>query len=186
MEDIKITELFWQRDESSISEARLKYGGYCHTLALNILNDPSDAEEAVNDALFHAWQAIPPARPERFGAFLAKITRNLALNRVESRTAEKRGGGELALALDELEYCIPQSHSTEETADARELSALINKFLSEQRKEQRIIFLKRYWYLKPISEIAEETGFSESKIKVMLMRTRNKLKDYLEREDYKI
>ncbi len=186
MEDCKITELFNLRDESALREAELKYGGYCRTLALNILGDKGDAEETVSDALFHAWQAIPPAKPRLLGAFLAKITRNLALNRIERDCAVKRGSGELPLVLDELDYCIPSSHSTEEAVDLRQLTELINRFLAEQKAEYRTIFLKRYWYMYPISEIAAKTGFSESKIKAALMRTRNALKEFLDREDFNI
>lgn len=186
MEDCRITELFNLRDESAIREAELKYGGYCHALAFNILGDPGDAEETVSDALFHAWQAIPPAKPRLFGAFLAKITRNLALNRIERGCALKRGNGELSLVLDELDYCIPSSHSTEEAVDLRQLTELINRFLAEQKAENRAIFLKRYWYMYPISEIAATTGFSESKIKAVLMRTRNALKEFLDREDFNV
>lgn len=186
MEDSRITELFNQRDESAVTETKDKYGGYCHALALNILGNPNDAEETVSDALFRLWQAIPPEKPKSLGAYFAKITRNLALNKIESGTAQKRGSGEVPLVLDELDYCVPARENTEESVDARHLSEALNRFLSSQKSDARIIFLKRYWYMRPISEIAAETGFSESKIKASLMRTRNALKEYLYREDFTV
>ena len=185
MEDSRITELFTLRDESAVTETESKYGGYCHKLAFNILGDPNDAEETVSDALFQLWQAIPPEKPKSLGAYFAKITRNIALNRIERSNAKKRGSGELPLVLDELDYCVPSSHSTEAAVDARMLSAVINRFLSSQKETARAIFLKRYWYMRPISEIAAETGFSESKV-ITLMRTRNALREYLGREDFNV
>ena len=127
-----------------------------------------------------------PEKPKSLGAYFAKITRNIALNRIERSSAKKRGSGELPLVLDELDYCVPSSHSTEAAVDARILSAVINRFLSSQKETARAIFLKRYWYMYPISEIAAETGFSESKVKVTLMRTRNALREYLGREDFNV
>ena len=186
MEDSRITELFTLRDESAVTEAESKYGGYCRTLALNILGNDADAEETVSDALFRLWQAIPPEKPKSLGAYFAKITRNIALNRIERSGAKKRGSGELPLVLDELDYCVPSSQSTETAVDARQLTELINRFLSSQKATARIIFLKRYWYMRPISEIAAETGFSESKVKVTLMRTRGALREYLSREDFNV
>ena len=140
MEDSRITELFTLRDESAVTEAESKYGGYCHALAFNILGDPNDAEETVSDALFQLWQAIPPEKPKSLGAYFAKITRNIALNRIERSSAKKRGSGELPLVLDELDYCVPSSHSTEAAVDARMLSAVINRFLSSQKETARNIF----------------------------------------------
>ena len=186
MEDIRITELFGERNEEAIKAANDKYGSRCHRLALSILGDKSDAEETVSDMLLKAWQSIPPAKPKSLGAYLTKITRNLALNKAEHRSADKRGGGELTLVLDELDYCVPARENTEESVDARHLSEALNRFLSSQKSDARIIFLKRYWYMRPISEIAAETGFSESKIKASLMRTRNALKEYLYREDFTV
>ena len=179
MDDGRITELFNLRDETAISEANTKYGAYCHTVAFNILGDKNDAEETVSDALFKAWQAIPPAKPKSLGAFLAKITRNSALNKLERDTAKKRGNGE-------IDYCVPSDHCTEASSDARRLGELINKFLGLQSREYRIVFLKRYWYMMPISEIAKDLGFTESKVKTALMRTRNALKEFLEREDFSV
>lgn len=186
MDDGRITELFNLRDETAISEANAKYGAYCHTVAFNILGDKNDAEETVSDALFKAWQAIPPAKPKSLGAFLAKITRNSALNKLERDTAKKRGNGEIPLAISELDYCVPSDHCTEASSDARRLGELINKFLGLQSREYRIVFLKRYWYMMPISEIANDLGFTESKVKTALMRTRNALKEFLEREDFSV
>lgn len=186
MEDSRITELFNERNENALTETERKYGGYCHRLALSILGDKSDAEETVSDMLLKAWQSIPPAKPKSLRAFLCKITRNLALNKAEHRNADKRGGGELPLVLDELDYCVPSKKLTEDSVDARCLTELIERFLSMQGADSRIIFLKRYWYMFSVSEIAKESGFSESKVKVSLMRTRNALKEFLDREDFKV
>ena len=182
MEDREIVDLYWQRSERAIEESSLKYGSYCMTIATHILGSRPDAEECVNDTWFQAWRAIPPHRPERLSVFLGRITRNLSINLSEKNSAAKRGGQTLPAALDELSECVPSPQNVEEEAEGRQLTESINHFLSELPKEKRIIFVKRYWYLLPVREIAQSLGIGESKVKMTLLRTRNELKQYLERE----
>ncbi len=184
MEDKKITELFLERNEDALSESGRKYGAYCRKIAFNILGSRKDAEEILSDALLKAWNAIPPARPERLGAYLARITRNLSLNRFESLSAARRGKSETARISDELESCLPSFVTVESESDGRTLAALINRFLEALPKETRIVFIKRYWYMQPVKELARDCRISESKAKILLMRTRNALKEYLAKEEF--
>ena len=181
MEDSRIVDLYWQRSQEAISQTAQKYGRYCFSIAYSILENGSDAEETVNDTWLGAWNAMPPHRPQILSAFLGKITRRTALKRWEANCAARRGGGETALVLDELAGCIP-GKSLEETLSERELSRILAKFLRDLPRTERQIFVCRYWYLDPIREITKQFGFSESKVKSMLLRTRNKLKKELEKE----
>ncbi len=182
MEDGEIINLYWKRSERAIAETAKKYAHYCRMIAFNILHDDSDAEECVNDMYLRAWQSIPPKRPEYLPAFLGKITRNLALNRFQKYTAKKRGGGETKHVLFELEECIPTPECIEDFAEEASLSDAIGCFLKRLPKEKRIVFVQRYWYLMPVTEIAHINGISESKAKLMLFRMRKKLRLQLERE----
>ena len=182
MDDKQIIDLYWDRSELAIAETDRKYRRYCYRIAFHILADSQDSEECVSDTYLRVWSVIPPKRPVKFPAFLAKITRNLALNRYEKRTADKRGGGEVSVALDELAECIPDPNSVERMVDNRFLSDKLNLFLEELPAQTRKIFLRRYWELCSIHEIAEIYGISESKVKVSLFRTRGKLRAFLERE----
>ena len=183
MEDKKIVDLFWQRDESAIAAAAAKYGPYCKTIANNILHDVFDAEECVNDTYIRAWNSMPDQRPERLGHYLGKMTRWIALNRLDERRCKKRGGNlPEALPYEELADCVSSDASTEDTVELRELCAAINRFLSTLPPVERQLFLARYWLAAPIVEIAEKFGFTQSKVKSQLMRTRNKLRKYLEVE----
>lgn len=182
MEDSRIIELYMQRSEQAISETAAKYGGYCFSIANNILSDKGDAEETVNDAYLGAWKAIPPHTPRRLGAFLGRITRRIAINRYEARCASKRGGGETALALEELGECVPGGQEPEREMEAAELTQIIGRFVRSLPEMERRVFLRRYWYLDSVAEIAGRTGFSQSKIKSMLFRTRNKLRILLQKE----
>ena len=182
MDDRQIIELYWARSERAIAETDLKYGKMCCRIARNILKNSEDTEECVNDTYLKVWSVIPPKRPVNLPAFLGKITRNLALNKYERRTAEKRGGGEVSVALDELAECIPDPNSVERLVDNRFLSDKLNLFLEQLPAQTRKIFLRRYWELCSIHEIAEIYGISESKVKVSLFRTRGKLRAFLERE----
>lgn len=181
MEDGQILDLYWARSESAIAETAAKYGGYCYTIAIHILTNNEDAEESVNDTYLAAWNAIPPRRPNLFAAFLGKITRHLSIDRWRSRTAYKRGGGEMVLALEELDGCVG-GETAEDAFDRRELGRSVNRFLDTLDEPERSVFLCRYWYLDSVAETAERFGFSESKVKSMLMRTRGKLKTHLEKE----
>lgn len=182
MEDKQIIELYWARSECAIAETDKKYGKLCRRIAFNILNNLQDSEECANDTYLRAWHAIPPKRPARLSAFLGKITRNLAINRYEKANAEKRGGGEVTVALEELAECIPDPNSVEREADNRILADKLNIFLEGLSAEARKIFLRRYWEVCSIQEIAEIYGISESKVKVSLFRTRGKLRSFLEQE----
>lgn len=164
MDDRKIIDLYWKRSESAISETAKKYGRYCLQIAFHILHNHEECEECVNDTYWRAWNAIPPNRPNRLAVFLGKITRNLSLDRYAHNTAEKRGKGEVPLALNELAECIPSSFDTEQAVDAHILTELLNHFLSGIKQETRIIFIKRYWYLFPVKEIASELNIGESKV----------------------
>ena len=182
MEDQQIIELYFARSEQAIQETDNKYGGYCYSIAYNILANREDSEESVSDTYMAAWKAIPPRRPALLAAFLGKITRHLSLDRWRSRSAYKRGGGEVPLALEELENCIADSDTPEAALARKELGLVINRFLDSLPETERSIFLCRYWYLDPVDRIAESFGFSHSKVTSMLHRTRQKLKTLLNKE----
>lgn len=186
MEDREIIDLYWKRSESAIHESDKKYGKYCYYIAHNILKNNEDSEECVNDTYTKAWNSIPPNKPQKLSVFLGKITRNLALDILEKNSAKKRGGNISSLVLDELQECIPSPDSTENEVDASELTENLNSFLKTLSSENRKIFLQRYWYLMPIKEIAKENAFTESKVKMSLMRTRENLKIFLEKEGVQI
>lgn len=182
MKDEQIIELYWHRSESAITRTQEKYGGYCYAIAYNILGDNGDAEESVNDTYFAAWNAIPPNRPRKLAAYLGKITRYISLDRFKNRMAKKRGGGEVPLVLEELSECIPGGNSVESECLKKEFENSINKFLEHLPKAERSVFLLRYWYMVPVSDIAERFGYSESKVTSMLHRTRGKLGKMLRQE----
>ena len=184
MEDTKIIDLYWARDEKAIRETQRKYGRYCHTIAYNILHNDEDAEESVNDTYLGAWNSMPPHKPERLSAFLGKITRRLSLKKYRDKTAEKRGGGEVPLALDELLECIPDGMDFDEKLRAEELALLLDSFLRELPARERNVFLCRYWYFAPIKDICRRFGLGESGAKMMLSRTREKLLARLEKEEF--
>ena len=174
MQDSEIIELFFKRDEQAISAVTEKYAAYCTRVAMNILCDFSDSEECVNDTYLAAWNSIPPTRPSSLSAYLARLTRNLALNRYKARGAERRGGGEFALSLDELDDCIADDSRADE-----ELGRLISEFLYGEKKEVRQIFVRRYFYSDSIADIAHRFTLTESKVKSVLHRTRKALHKYL-------
>lgn len=182
MDDEKIIGLYLDRSELAISETAKKYGRYCHYIAFNILHSDEDAEECVNDTYFRTWNAIPPKQPNRLQTFLGKITRNLSLNKWEKISAEKRGSGQVELVLDELMQCIPSDRSAENVVEDMLIKEIIDKFLDDLSSDERKIFVRRYWYISSVKEIAKEYGFSESKVTVSLFRTRKKLKKILEKE----
>lgn len=185
MDDAQIIELYFQRKEQAISATAVKFGSYCMTIAANILRDRRDAEEAVSDAWMDVWNTIPPTRPRSLRAYIATLTRRRALDRYDAISAEKRGGGQVALALDELMECAsPQDVQTQ--AEASELAERIGVFLRALPATERRVFVCRYWYFDPIESIAEQFGFTKSKVKSMLHRTRGKLRRYLEKEGIKV
>ena len=170
MRDHEIIELYWARNESAITATAEKYGNYCHTIAYNILRNKEDAEECANDTYLGAWNSIPPQRPSRLSIYLGKITRNLALNRYKRYTAEKRGHGQVVLALSELEACVPSKTTVEQTVEENELAAAIDRFLYAKPKLNRNIFVRRYYHLYAIRDIADAYGMSESKVTSLLFR----------------
>ncbi len=180
MNDTEIVDLYWQRSDRAIKETDRKYGPYCRTIAYNILHNPEDTEECVDDTWMGAWGSRPDKRPARLSAFLGRITRNLALNRITWQNSQRRGGGELPLALEELGDCVPSAFNLEEELEARELEEKLRRFISGLPKAQRRVFLGRYYYLLSVEELAERLGFSQSKVKSMLFRARKNLLDYLE------
>ncbi len=182
MEDKKIIALYWERSEKAIKETADKYGKYCYTIAFNILYNKEDADESVNDTYMGAWNSMPPHRPNILSAFLGKITRHISLNKWRHKNAEKRGGGQVTLALDELMECIPVEEKIEEKIEAMELARMIDVFLAGLKAEERRIFICRYWYMDSITELSKQFGYSESKVKSMLFRIRNKLLVHLEKE----
>lgn len=182
MEDSRIVDLYWARDEEAIRATASKYGSYCRSIAYNILHSREDAEESVNDTYLGAWNAMPPHRPDVLRTFLGRITRCAALKRWRDDHRDKRGGDEVALVLEELSECIPSHLSVEDSVIAEELSERINRFIGTLTPTERQVFLCRYWYLDSIEEISADFRFSNSKVKSMLHRTRAKLLTYLEKE----
>lgn len=182
MQDDELIALYFSRSETAIAETKQQYGTYCYSIAYHILPHSEDAEECENDTYWKAWNAIPPTRPRHLKSFLGKITRNIALHVWEHQHAETRGGTTMALVLEELSECIPSEEDVEQAVENFELRTHLNRFLADLPKETRMIFVRRYWYFYTISEIAAEYGFGESKVKMVLSRTRKKLKVYLEKE----
>lgn len=179
MEDSKIIDLFWQRDQSAIDETDKKYGGYCHSIAVSILGNREDAEECVDDTYMAMWNSIPPHRPEFLSAYLYRIVRNFGFDRIKERNALKRGGRDFDLVLDELEDCLASNFSVERAFEAKELAKEINSFLFSLSKDDRIIFSYRYWLTLPTAEIAKRLCFKEGKVRMSLSRSRKKLHKYL-------
>lgn len=184
MDDKSIVDLYFSRCEEAISQTEKKYGHYCYAIAYNILKSKEDAEESVSDTYMAAWRAIPPRRPAVLSTFLGKITRHLAIDRWRERGADKRGGGEITLALEELEDCASNAPTPEDAYQQKELRAAYIRFLDRLEVMERRVFLRRYWYLDSIEDIASGCGFSKSKVKSMLHRTRNKLRQQLEKEGF--
>lgn len=186
MNEQLIIQLYWNRSEKAITETAKHYGNYCFKIAYNILNNNEDSEECVNDTYLKTWNTIPPKRPSSFAAFIGKITRNLALDRFDRATAQKRGGGQVSLALEELRECIPDVKTTEDKIEDSILAEVLNKFLIDLPPELRKMFMQRYWELMPIKDIAKNNGFTDSKVKMSLKRTREELKCFLEKEGVEI
>lgn len=182
MDDMHILQLYNNRDEQAIAQTAEKYGRYLEGISDNILHNASDVEECVNDTYLRAWYTIPPKKPDRFQAFLGRITRNLSFDRYRKNHAKKRAGDETAVMLCELEECLPAVGNTYTEWETGRIAALINKFLYAQSSVRRNIFIRRYWYCDAITQIAARYAYSESKVKSVLMRTRAALKAYLEKE----
>ena len=182
MTDEQIIGLYFARSEEAIAVTGQHYGGYCKEIAMRILQDVWDSEECVNDTYLKAWNQMPPTYPRSLKCFLGRITRNLALNRLDKREAQKRGGGQAVLSLEELGEVIADGNTVEKQVDEKDLLRLLNCFVGALPKEKRIIFVARYWHLYSIEEIAQRRGLSESKVKSTLFRVRNELKARLRKE----
>lgn len=179
MEDAKIVELYWDRDQSAITQTANKYGKYCLSIAGNILGNHEDAEECVNDTYMQAWNSMPEHRPAVLSTYLGKITRNLSFNRYKYERAKKRGGSEIPEVLDELSGCVAGTANIEMEIEYKELLMAINAFLETLPLKKRSIFVCRYWYAESISDIAKQYGMRENTVSMTLNRLRGKLQKYL-------
>lgn len=184
MDDEQIVALYWERSEQAIPETDRKYGNFCRSIADNILQCREDTQECVNDTYLSAWNAMPPHRPSILSAFLGKLARRIALDRLRSRTRLKRGGDTVTLALEELQECLAGGAEPERELEHRELVCALNRFLDRLPADQRRIFLCRYWQLDDIRTIARRYHMTESKVTSMLHRTRKKLRSGLEEEGF--
>ena len=185
MTDERIIELYFERSEEAIAETERAYGRYFLYVARGILQNEEDCREIVNDTYAKVWTLIPPERPKNLKAFIGNVTRQLSINRLESYKAQKRGCGQYATALHELEECIPDGGS-DDICDAVALRDSLNRFVSSLTDDQRRVFIKRYWHMHSVNDIARELRMSESKVKTSLMRTRNKLKQHLTKEGFNV
>lgn len=181
MEDADIIDLYFARNEDAIRQTDITYGRQLNTLAQQMLHSREDAEESVSDTYLAAWKSIPPHRPSFFFAFLAAICRNLSLNKLDWRLAAKRRAEVVALT-EEMETCIPDS-GYERNMTGKEIGCALDAFLESLPKDSRLIFLRRYWYADSIAEIARRYGMTESKVKMQLVRTKEKLRIFLEKEE---
>lgn len=183
MEDQQIVTLYWQRNETAIDQTQKKYDSYLQKIAWNILNDREDAGESVNDTYLAAWDSIPPNRPKVLSTYLGKLTRRISIDRLRKRTAQKRGSGEYTLCLDELSSCAAPG-SPEEQLELQALADSIALFLKDQSREIRQVFIGRYYYMDPVKDIARYCGITEAKVKVLLHRTRQALREHLQKEGF--
>ena len=182
MDDQKIVDLYWARNEDAIRHTADRYGQYCYAIAYNILSVREDSEECVNDTYLDAWNSMPPHRPSVLSAFLGKITRRIAIDRWRESHAQKRGGGEMALALDELSECVASQSDVTREVETLEVAAGVQKFLNTLPDTERRIFVRRYWHMESVASLAARFGYGQSRVKSMLHRTRAKLRRYLEEE----
>lgn len=183
MEDQKIIEMYWERNEAAISHTQEKYGNYLSKISYNILADIEDSKECVNDTYLRAWNSIPPHKPVRLSAFLAKITRQISIDIYRKKTAKKRASSEYVLSLEELWDCASGDGNPEQDVDIKALSAAINSWLSSVSDTQRKAFVCRYFYFDSVKDIANHLELSESNVKSLLHRARLDLKNYLQKEE---
>lgn len=182
MEDAQIVTLYWDRDERAIGETDKKYGKYLHTIAYNILADREDSQESVNDTYLAAWDSMPPHKPAVLSTYLGKITRRISIDCFRRKNAQKRGG-EYALSLEELEQCVGRN-TTEESVNLQALADAIGNYLETVSLDARRVFIGRYYYLDPVKEIARYCHITESKAKMLLLRTRQGLWEHLQKEGF--
>ena len=184
MEDNRIVDLYWQRDESAISETAVKYGKYLNSISYQILLNAEDAEECVNDTWLRAWNTIPPTIPMVLKIFFAKITRHLSFDRYKATKTKKRGGGDIPLVLEELAECIADESDVEGQVDANELGRVINQFIADLPERDRNLFIRRYFFSEPMKVIADRYDMRENAATVTLSRVRKKLREHLSKEGY--
>ncbi len=182
MTDENIIKLYFDRNEQAISATKSKYGKYLYTIAYNILHINEDCEESVSETYLGAWNTMPPKKPNVLQTYLGKLTRNISLKRFRNNSAQKRGGTQTDIALEELSEVLASNDSVEETIERDVLLSFIQQFIEGLENEQRRIFIARYWYMYSIKDISQKLGYSESKVKSTLKRTRDKLKDEIEKE----
>lgn len=182
MTDSAIIDLYLRRDSRALSETDARYGAYCLTIAANILRCREDAEESVNDTYLAAWNTIPPTRPDSLKAYLGRICRRLSISALRAKTAQKRGGGEVALALEELAECVRSECDVAREVELRELGAAVSAFLRTQGERERTVFMARYFYVMPVNEIAARLGMNANSVKTLLRRTRQRLACRLKEE----
>ena len=185
MEDLQIINLYFKRDEAAISETETKYGAFCHRIALNILSINADADECVNDAYLQAWNSIPPHKPDKLGAWLGKVVRNIAFDLWKKNHRQKRYAG-IEQLLNEFEDCIPSPATVERQIEEQELTEVINTWLASLPQNDRIIFVRRYWYGETVNTLAQESGTSPANMAKKMYRLRQKLKSKLEKEGYSL
>ena len=186
MEDRNIIELYFNRDEQALEETGKKYKNYCYSIAYRILNSKEDAEECVNDTLMAAWNSIPPQKPERLSLFLAAAVRNISVKKFRFKTAQKRGGNETVSALDEIYEFVASKDTPEKEVETQELANILDSFIRTLKHEERCFFIRRYWYMYSVAEISKEYSCTESKVKMKLKRTRDKLYELLQKEEIDI
>ena len=182
MSDGEIVALYLDRDERAIGATQEKYGRYCYSIAYSILHCREDAEECENDTYLGLWNAIPPHRPQVLATFLGKLVRRISIHKWREGRAEKRGGGELPLTLDELGDCIPDGETLDCAVEDGRITEVIDRFLRTLSADERDAFLLRYWYVLPVKEVARRLGYGESRVKMMLLRTRERLRTRLTEE----
>ena len=183
MEDKQIVDLYWARSESAITETEKKYGRYCHYIAYRILENDEDAKEVVNDTYLKTWNTVPPNRPDPLKPYVGMISRQLSLDRYEEYHAQKRGG-QVMLVLDELAECIPDSNSGADIGESIALSDALTRFLRDLPQRTRSIFVRRYFYMSSVREIAKDFSMKESNVTMHLLRTRKKLEHFLKKEGF--
>lgn len=186
VQDERIVELYWQRDESAIQETEQKYGPYLTKIAYNILSDLEDSKESVNDTYMKAWNSMPPHKPDILSTYLGKITRQVSIDILRKRSSLKRQASEYATSLDEIVDCIPAGETPEQAVELELLAKAIASYLRTLSPQARNTFVGRYYFMDSIRDIAEYYGMSKSKVESMLYRTRKGLKAYLEKEGYTI
>lgn len=186
MQDAVIVQLYWDRDESAISHTEQKYGAYLMKIANNILADREDSMESVNDTYLAAWNSMPPQKPSVLSTYLGKLTRRISIDLFRKKSSQKRGGGEYALSLEELGQCVSGGPEPEQTMEAKALARSIAAFLEDQPEQVRQVFIGRYYYMDPVKEIARYCRISESKVKILLFRARQSLREYLQKEGFAV